>query len=40
VIGISIFWLVFKDARLPEEVQKSPQPPTQSSSFKGPEVTR
>ena len=40
VVGIGVFWLVFKDARLPEEVQKLPQAPTQSSSFKGPAVER
>jgi MFS family permease len=38
VVGIAIFWLVFKDARLPEERLR--QPPTQSSSFEGPEVER
>lgn len=40
VVGIGIFWFEFKDAKLPEEVQKLPQAPTQSSSFKGPEVER
>lgn len=40
VVGIGIFWFVFKDARLPEEINKLPQAPTQSSSFKGPEVER
>ncbi|MDG7008445.1 MAG: MFS transporter [Nitrososphaerota archaeon] len=40
VVGIAIFWFVFKDARLPEEAQGLPQAPTQSSSLKGPEVER
>ena len=38
-IGISIFWIVFKDARLPEEVPKLVQP-VQSSSLDGPELGR
>ena len=40
VVGIGIFWFEFKDARLPEEVRRLPQSPTQSSSLKGPEVER
>ena len=40
VVGICIFWFVFKDARLPEEAQRFPQAPTQSSSLEGPEVER
>lgn len=40
IVGIAIFWLVFRDAKLPEEAQKLPQAPTQSSSLKGPEVER
>lgn len=40
VAGIAIFWFVFKDARLPEEVQRGGQLATQSSSFEGPEVER
>ena len=40
VVGIGIFWFEFKDAKLPEEAQKLPQAPTQSSSLKGPEVER
>ena len=39
VVGIGIFWAVFKGTRLPEEVAAS-QPPIQSSSLKGPEVER
>ena len=39
-IGISIFWFVFKDARLPEESAERAQPPTQSSSLAGPETER
>ena len=40
IVGIAIFWLVFRDAKLPEEAQKLPQAPTQSSSLKGPVVER
>jgi MFS family permease len=41
VVGIGAFWLVFKDARLPEEeVRRFPQAPAQSSSLEGPEVER
>jgi MFS family permease len=32
VIGIALFWFLFKDARLPEEVAASPQALAQSSS--------
>ena len=39
-MGISVFWLVFKDARLPEEDGRPPQAPTQSSSLEGPETER
>jgi MFS family permease len=39
-VGITIFWFVFKDARLPEEVREAAQPATQSSSLEGPEVER
>ena len=40
VVGIGVFWFMFKDAKLPEEVQNAPQVPTQLSSFEGPEVER
>jgi MFS family permease len=40
VVGIAIFWFLFKDAQLPEERRKGGQLPTQSSSFEGPEVER
>ncbi len=40
VIGIGIFWFVFKDARLPEEIARTSQTPIQSSSLEGPEVER
>ena len=39
-IGISVFWFMFKDARLPEEAKGLPQAAAQSSSFEGPEVER
>lgn len=39
VVGIGIFWAVFKGTKLPEEVAAS-QPPIQSSSLNGPEVER
>jgi MFS family permease len=38
VAGITMFWFLFKDARLPEEIVA--QPPSQSSSFDGPEEVR
>ena len=38
--GISLFWFVFKDAKLPEEASKQVQAPIQSSSLEGPEVER
>jgi len=40
VVGISAFWFMFKDARLPEEGPKPGQPAVQSSSFEGPEEER
>jgi len=40
VVGISAFWFMFKDARLPEERPRSSQPAVQSSSLEGPEVER
>jgi MFS family permease len=39
VVGIGIFWVMFRNARLPEERQEVRQP-AQSSSFEGPEVER
>jgi MFS family permease len=39
-LGISVFWFVFKDARLPEEIARTGQAPIQSSSLEGPEVER
>lgn len=40
VVGISLLWFFFKDAKLPEETPKGGQPPVQSSSLEGPEVER
>jgi len=40
VVGITIFWLVFRNATLPEEQPRVVQAPTQSSSLEGPEVER
>ncbi|HUK79594.1 MAG TPA: MFS transporter [Nitrososphaerales archaeon] len=40
VVGISIFWVVFKDAKLPEEAPKGAQALAQSSRVEGPEVER
>ena len=40
VVGISAFWFMFKDARLPEESPRTSQPAVQSSSLDGPEVER
>jgi len=37
--GITLFWFLFKNAVLPEEMKAS-QAPTQSSSLEGPEVER
>ena len=39
VVGIGVFWGLFRDARLREEVSRASQV-AQSSSFKGPEVER
>jgi hypothetical protein len=39
-VGISLFWILFKGNRLPEEMPKEAQVPAQSSSFEGPEVER
>ena len=38
VVAIALFWLLFKDSKLPEE--QKVQPPTQESSFEGPETER
>jgi len=40
VIGISLYWILFKDARLPEETPKAIQAEAQASSLEGPEVER
>ena len=40
VVGISIFWFMFRNAKLPEEEARMVQAPAQSSSLKGPEVER
>ena len=40
LVGISLFWFLFRDVALPEETPKTAQPPTQSSSLEGPEVER
>jgi len=40
VIGIAIFWFLFKDAKLPEESSLLSQASAQSSSLEGPEVGR
>ena len=40
IIGIATFWLLFKNARLPEEVQREGHLLTQSSSLDGPETER
>jgi MFS family permease len=40
VVGISMFWFLFKDAKLPEEMPKGAQELAQSSSLEGPEVAR
>jgi predicted MFS family arabinose efflux permease len=40
VVGISVFWILFRNARLPEEQTKPVQLPTQESSFEGPETER
>lgn len=41
VIGIGLFWFLFKDARLPEESERfRSQPPVQSSSLEGPDPPR
>ena len=40
VIGIGLYWVLFKDARLPVEASRSIQEDAQSGSLKGPEVER
>lgn len=40
VIGISLYWFMFRDARLPEETPVATQTPIQSSSLAGPEAER
>ena len=40
VVGISLYWFMFRDARLPEETRATAQPAIQSSSREGPEVER
>jgi MFS family permease len=40
VVGICLFWLLFRNARLPEERAGPVQGPTQESSFEGPETER
>jgi MFS family permease len=39
-VGIGLFWVLFRGARLPEEMSKGAQVPAQSSSLEGPEVER
>ena len=40
VIGIAMFWFLFKDAKLPEELPPAGQAAVQSSSLEGPELER
>lgn len=40
VIGITLYWFLFKDARLPEEMPNVPQAAAQSSSLESPELER
>jgi MFS family permease len=40
VVGIAMFWFLFKDAKLPEERAPEDQVPVQSSSLDGPELER
>ncbi len=40
IAGIAMFWFLFKDVRLPEELPRGGQPLTQSSSLEGPELER
>jgi MFS family permease len=40
VIGIAMFWFLFKDSKLPEELPPAGQTAVQSSSLEGPELER
>ena len=40
VVGITIFWVMFRNARPPEEQPSTTQAPAQSSSLESPEVER
>ncbi|MDA4119367.1 MAG: MFS transporter [Thaumarchaeota archaeon] len=40
IVGISLYWFMFRDAVLPEEARTSSQAAIQSSSREGPEVER
>ena len=40
IVGITLFWILFRGAKLPEERPQAVQAPTQSSSLEGPEVAR
>ena len=40
VVGISAFWFMFKDAKLPEEASRPSQPAAQSSNLDGPKDER
>jgi MFS family permease len=40
VVGIGLFWAMFRNARLPEERTSAAQDPAQSSSLEGPETER
>jgi hypothetical protein len=40
VVGILLFWFLFKDAQLPEEISRVSQAAVQSSSLDGPDTER
>jgi predicted MFS family arabinose efflux permease len=40
VVAIGFFWILFRNARVPEEVVKESQVSVQSSSFEGPVAER
>jgi len=40
VVAISLFWALFRNAKVPGEIVRASQAPVQSSSFEGPEVER
>jgi MFS family permease len=40
VVGIGLFWVMFRNAKLPEEQARTAQGPAQSSSLEGPETER